>query len=213
MDLGPKVGKCLLFILYLNDFVLNLTKLFIKSGRFFYVLVCQLHKLILHHAEFRLHLSDLIEGFVGHLFEDNVNIVHFADVDFLECQEINPEHVHVALKLLDCLLKVFKVELLVKGFESFRDEVVLETLNSNHKVFLKLILALHEGFLSAVHALNNINLLSHGLFQLLHSFGVNCVTIFKILRRSQMRLTVFLNIFYSRDLLRVKLIKQLQFCC
>jgi hypothetical protein len=59
---------------------------------------------------------------------------------------------------------VFKVELLVKGFEGFRDEVVLETLNSNHKVFLKLILALHEGFLSAVHALNNINLLSHGLF-------------------------------------------------
>jgi len=164
MDLGSKISKCLLFILYLNDFVLNLTKLFIKSGGFFYVLVCQLHKLILHHAEFRLHLSDLIEGFVGHLFEDNVNIVHFADIDFLESQEINPEYVHVTLELLDCLLEVFKVELLVEGFESFRDEVILETLNSNHKVFLELVLSLHEGFLSAIHALNNINLLSHGLF-------------------------------------------------
>jgi hypothetical protein len=204
MDLGSKISKCLLFILYLNDFVLNLAKLLIKCGRFFNVLVCQLHKLVLHQAQLGLDLSDLIKRLIRHLFEDNVNIVHFADVNFFESQEINPEHVHITLQLLDSLLKVFKVKLLIKGFEGLRDEVILETLNSNHKVFLELVLPLHEGFLPPVHTLNNINLLSHSLFKFLHSFGVDCVTIFKILCSSQMGFTVFLNIFYSSDLLRVK---------
>jgi hypothetical protein len=58
-------------------------------------------------------------------------------------------------------------------------------------------LTLHEGLLTAIHALNNVDLFSHSLLKFLHSFRVDSVTILEILSSSQMCLTIFLNVFYS----------------
>jgi hypothetical protein len=83
---------------------------------------------------------------------------------------------------------VLEVKLLVKGLKCLRDEVILKALDPHHEVLLELILALHEGFLSSIHALNNIYLFRHSLLQLLHALGVDGVPILQILGCPQMDL-------------------------
>jgi hypothetical protein len=113
-------------------------------------------------------LSDLIEGVIGHFLEDHINVVDLANLDLLEGEKINSKDIHVSLKFLDSLLKMLEIELLIKGIESLRDEIVLESLDPNHQIFLEFILSFHEGLLSAIHAFNNVDLLGHGFLKLLH---------------------------------------------
>ena len=80
---------------------------------------------LLTEAKFGFDLSDLIERVIGHFLENDIDVVHLADLNLLEGQKVNTEDIHVSLQFLDSLLEVLEVELLIKGLESLRDEVVL----------------------------------------------------------------------------------------
>jgi hypothetical protein len=113
-------------------------------------------------------LSDLIEGVIGHFLEDHIDIVDLANLNLLESEKIHSEDIHISLEFLNSLLKMLEIELLIQGVESLRDEVVLESLNPNHQIFLEFILPFHEGLLSAIHTFNDVDLLGHGFLKLLH---------------------------------------------
>ena len=184
VNLRSQVGKRFLLVFDLNNLILYSSELFVQIRNFLDLFVAKLNEFIFNEAKFSINLSHLVKRVVGDLLEDNINVIDLANLNFLESQEVYSEDVHISLQLFYCLFEVLEIKLLVKGLKSLRNEIVLKSLNTNHQVLLELILPLHERLLSSVHALNNIDLLSHGFFKLFHPLGVNSVTVFEILRCS-----------------------------
>lgn len=89
---------------------------------------------------------------------------------------------------------MFEVKLLIQNFKSLRDEVIFKPLNSCHQILFQFILPFHECFLSSIHRLNDWDLFSHSFLNFLHSFTINCVSVFQVLCCSQMNLIILLNV-------------------